>query len=341
MLSLPSGPANGTGTGTELRPGTAAHLHRMGTTDLMSRSSLVAMLIAVEILIVGMAIYAVHGIHQARGADFVAKSVTAIDAGTSPRITVDDSQSRVEVAVSRDGLVHVKDLSGSRSFFGDNPKIAQLQVTRTGDGVAILRPGAEDGGLHLQIGWFERRVEIDAPIGSHVEIARCAGAEITGIEGGVAVTSQDGRITLSDLRGAVSAKSDDGSIYATRVHGDDLTLYSADGRLSLTDVSASSIDAQTKDGSINAHGLAIAGGTQPRAVLHTADGSIRVALAAGADLTVDASTSDGKVTVDGTSYGNAGDGDSAQHTVRLGSGSGRLQLSSDDGSIHILTNGAV
>jgi DUF4097 and DUF4098 domain-containing protein YvlB len=307
----------------------------------MTRSSLVAMLIAVEVAIVGVAIYAVRGAHAVHAADFVAKPIAAIDAGTSPRIAVDDVDSRVVVAVSSDGLVHVKDLTSTGgAFFGDRLTVPQLDVKRVADGVSISRAESKDSGLHFQLGWSERRVEIDVPAGSHLDIARCAGAEISGITGGVAVASQDGRIRLSDLQGTVNAKSDDGSISASRIRGDALSLSSADGRLTLIDVSASSLDAQTKDGSIEARDLAITGGAQ-HAVLHTGDGSIRVALAARSDLTVDASTSDGKVIVDGQSFKNAGDGDSTQHTVRLGSGAGTLQLSSDDGSIHINTNGAV
>jgi DUF4097 and DUF4098 domain-containing protein YvlB len=306
----------------------------------MSRSSLVAMLVAVEVVIVGIALYVVGGVAHGHRVDFAAKSIAPVDAGTAPRVAVDDVDSRVIVAASNDGLVHVKDLTSAHgTFFNDRATVAQLDVKRTSDGVSISRP--ESNGVHLQLGWFERRIEVEVPPGSHVDVARCAGAEISGIVGGVAVTSQDGRIKLADLRGSVRAHSDDGSIYASRVRGDDLALQSNDGRLSLVDVSASSLDAQTKSGSIEARDLEIAGGTQPRAVLHTGDGSIRVALAPRADLTVDASTGDGSVSVDGQSYRDTGGGDAAQHTVRLGSGSGNLQLSSDDGSIHIVTNGAV
>ena len=56
-----------------------------GPEDIMSRSSLVAMLIAVEIAIVGIAVYAVRGAHSLHNADFVAKTIAPIDAGASPR----------------------------------------------------------------------------------------------------------------------------------------------------------------------------------------------------------------------------------------------------------------
>ncbi|MBV8373062.1 MAG: DUF4097 family beta strand repeat protein [Candidatus Eremiobacteraeota bacterium] len=286
----------------------------------MSRSALVAMLVAVEVLIVGMAVYVVRGACAMHHADYTAAAIAPVDAGAAPRITVDDVDSRVVVAASHDGLVHVKDLTSAHgAFFGERPSFAKLDVKRIPGGVAIAR--SESHGVRFQIGWSEQRVEIDAPAGSQLEIAHCAGAQVNGIEGGVAIMSQDGRIELADVSGTVRAHSDD-------------------GRIVLTNVAASTLDAQTKSGSIEAHNLSVAGGA-PRAVLHTDDGSIRVALAAGADLTVDASTNDGHVIVNGESYTNSGDGDSAQHTVRLGNGSGSLQLSSDDGSIHLTTNGAV
>ena len=304
----------------------------------MSRASIVAMLVAVEIAIVGIALYTVRNVASVHAAGFVAKTIAPLDAGSAPLVAIDDADSRVDVAPSSDGLVHVKDFTDVHgSFFGSHSSIAQLAVKRTTDGVSISRPSS--GSVNVAFWWSERRIEVDVPSGSRLEIARCSGAHVSGVEGGVVVASQDGRITLTDLRGTIQAKSDDGSITATRVRGDNLVLQSSDGHLKLEDVAASSLDAQTRDGSIEAHGLAIAGGAQ-HAVLHTGDGSIRVALATGADLTVDASTSDGHIDVDGNAASN-GDSDSAQRTVRVGNGSGSLQLSSGDGSIHLITNGAV
>jgi DUF4097 and DUF4098 domain-containing protein YvlB len=341
----------------------------------MSRSSIVAMLVAVEILIAGMAIYVIggsgrlghmHSVFAASGAhraDFVAAAVAPIDAGRSPHIAVDDRDSRIVVATSNDGLVHVKDLTRMEgTFFSDSRSIAQLHVAHTADSVSISRtPSADGWGAHFQIGFFEERVEIDVPAGAHVDIARSSGADVTGIEGGVAVRSQDGHITLANLRGTVDAHSDDGWISATGVHGDTLTMQSADGHLTLRDIAVSSLSARTEDGRITASELAISGGAQPRATLQSADGSVSVkgsfaaggayeisskdgsiqlGLAPGSDLTVDASTADGRIVVDGTTV-DRGDSDSTQHTIRLGSGSGSLRVSSSDGSIHITTNGAV
>jgi hypothetical protein len=340
----------------------------------MSRASLVAMLLAVEVLIAGMVVFVLggsgrwstfHGPLFAAGAhsiDFVAKPIAPLEAGSTPHIAVDDPESRIEVATSNDGLVHVKDLTSLHGAFFANhfSTPSQLEVKRTSDGVSISRPGSHRFGMAFQIGSFTRRVEIDVPVGSHIDIARCAGANVAGIQGNVDVRSQDGRITLADLQGSVDGRSDDGSISATRVRGDTLALQSADGRLTLNDVAVSSLNARTNNGRIEARDLTIAGGSQPRATLHSDDGSIhadgsfaaggsyemstnngsiRLGLARDADLTVSASTGDGKVLVDGSSFENSGD--AVTHTVRLGNGSGSLRLSSGDGSIHIQTNGAV
>ncbi|HEY1654761.1 MAG TPA: DUF4097 family beta strand repeat-containing protein [Candidatus Tumulicola sp.] len=329
----------------------------------MSRASIVGMLIAAEIVIVGIALFALHGgrrLHAMHEAAFTAKPIAAIAAGNAPRISADDPQSRIVVGTSSDGLVHVKDLTSDRGvLFSDRADVHQLEVKRTLDGVAISRPDSPGFGFAL-FGSIERRVEIDAPAGSHVDIARCAGADVSGIAGGVAVHSQDGRIALADLQGTVDGRSDSGSVSAIRVHGDSLALQSGDGHLSLRDVSVGALNARTDDGSIEASDVAVAGAS-PHAVLHsgdgsirldgsfapggtyevsTNDGSIRVGLPPNADLTVDASTADGRVLVDGSPF-ERGDGDAARHTVKLGNGSGNLRVSSDDGSIHILTNGAV
>ena len=294
------------------------------------------MLIAAEIVIVGMAIYAVGhggtsfaaGLHHI---DFAAARVTPISAGESPHVVVDDANSRVHVAVSSDALVHVRDLTEMRGGVFSSAKYPQLHVARTPDGVSIERPPAPDLSIAL-FGFSTQSIEVDLPAGAHLEIARCAGADVDGISGGVSVHSVDGHVTLTDLQGTVDARSDDGYLKATNVRGDRLAIESSDGRLTLQNVAVASLSATTRDGRIEAGDLNVSGD----ATLQTDDGSVRVSLAPNADLTIDASTRDGHVYVDGSS---SDDGDGAHRTIRLGSGTGHLKLASADGSIHISTNG--
>jgi hypothetical protein len=102
----------------------------------------------------------------------------------------------------------------------------------------------------------------------------------------------------------------------------------------LDDVSATQIDATTKDGSIRAHGVETAGGT-----LHTDDGTITLGLAPNVNLAIHARTNDGRLTLDGR-RATRSDDDSSTADYHVGTGGGSLEVSSQDGSIHITTNGA-
>jgi hypothetical protein len=293
------------------------------------------MLLAAEILIVGMAIFVVGGrgsfaagIH---GVDFSAASLAPVAAGAEPHIVIDDPNSRIHVGVSNDALVHIRDLTQIHGGIFSNRSYPQLRVTRTPDGVRIERPEVEQS--FFLFGFSRQAVEVDAPQGAHIEIARCAGADVSDISGGVSVHSVDGHVTLTDLQGSIDALSDDGYLAATNVNADRLAMESMDGHLALRNVTVGSLTGTTHDGRIEADGLSVT----RDATLQTDDDSVRLHLASNADLTVDASTRDGSISVDGNTFD--GSDDSAQHTIRLGTGTGHLKLATADGSIRIFTNG--
>jgi Putative adhesin len=302
----------------------------------MSRASIVGMLVAAEVLIAGMAIYSVGHGSRAFGAgmhriDFTGVAFGPVAAGAAPHVVVDDANSRVHVATSSDGQVHVRDLTHVRGAFFSSANYPQLRVTRTPDGVRIERPRAPDLSIDI-FGMSTQAIEVDVPPGSRLEIAQCAGADVYGIDGGVSVHSLDGHVTLTDLQGSIDAHSDDGYLQATNVHGDRLTMESSDGHLALANVTAASLVGTTRDGRIEADGLNVTGD----ATLQTNDGSVQARFAPDASVTVDASTSDGRISVDGSSFDHD---DSAQRTIRIGAGAGRMKLATDEGSIHIFTNG--
>lgn len=294
------------------------------------------MLIAAEILIIGMALYALgHGSRSfAAGmhrVEYSAVAIAPVDAGAAPRVAIDDADSRVNVGLSQDGLVHVRDLTDIHgAVFSSNP-YPQLRVARTPDGVSIERPSAERLSIAI-FGFSTQAIQVDVPVGARIEIARCAGARVSGVTGGVNVHSVDGHIALSDLQGTIQATSDDGYVSADNVRGDRLTIESEDGHLALKDVTVTSLVAQTHDGHIEAEGLSVSGD----ATMKTNDGPVRARFAPDANLTIDASTRDGSIAVDGATDSN----NSAQRTIRLGAGTGHMTLATDDGSIHIFTNGA-
>lgn len=302
----------------------------------MSRATVVAMLIAAEIAIVGMAIYTLGrggpsfaaGLHSA---DFAAAPIAPLAAGATPHVVVDDPNSRVVVDRSSDELVHVRDLTRMYGAIFSSGPYPRLSAVRTPDGVRIARPNGGRAAITI-FGISDQRIEVDVPPGARLEIARCEGANVTGLDGGVSVHSIEGHVTLSDLRGSVDARSDDGYISATNVRGDRLAMESMDGHLSLDNVTVASLVGTTRDGHIEARDLSVASD----ATLQTTDGGVRVRFAPGADVIVDASARDGRITVNGSSDNDS----SAQRTIRLGAGTGRMKVATDDGSIHITTNGA-
>jgi DUF4097 and DUF4098 domain-containing protein YvlB len=326
----------------------------------MSRAPVVAMLVAAEVLIAGMAIYVVGGSRPTfasgmHGVAFSAAPVAPIAAGMMPHVVIDDAASRVSVSVSSDEFVHVRDLTQMRGAIFSNSTYPQLSVTRTAGGVRIERPSTQHFSFTI-FGFSTEAIEVEVPSASHIEIARCSGADVNGITGGVNVQSQVGHIKLSNLGGSVDARSDEGYLSATNVRGDRLAMESSDGHLSLTDVTVGSLVGKTHEGRIEGTGLTIAGG-HPEAILHTDDGPVHVSgtfapdgsyelssnegsidlrLRRDADVAIEASTGEGRIAVDGSSMGRD---DSASRTIRLGAGSSSMKLATSDGSIHIFTNG--
>jgi len=268
----------------------------------MQRSSIVVALVAVEVAIVAIALYAI-GVGRPGSAmagmqhyDFSGKPFPALAAGAAPHVTIDDPQSGIDVKTSTDGSVHVTDLTNVRGLrFPGDSGIPPLNVTRTADGVSISRPYHH---RFFLMGMSEERIEVEVPAASRLEIGHCEGADVTGVTGGVYVRSQDGHIGLNDVKGSVDVHSDDGSI--------------------------------------RTHGLALTGNN----TMSTDDGRVELGFAPGADLNIEVSTDDGRITVDGNRVGRDGDDDTAHYTMRLGNGSGSLRATSRDGSIHITTNGA-
>ena len=317
-----------------------------------SRSTIIFTLVAVEVVIGGMILSALGLGHHTwgwgrnvqaatlRSAHFTAAAVAPIDAGERPHVVVDDPQSRIVVTVSSDGRVHVTDDTRIGGSAWSSSEVRQLQVTRTPDGVQIVRPGESHHTFFVLFGWSTRRVEIALPAGATLDVRSCSGADVAGLNGNVRVRSQDGHITLDTLSGDVDAASDDGSVQARNVHAHSVALATSDGHLSLDDVSAAALVAATNDGGIDARGLRLDGsGATGR--LHSDDGSIRLAFDGPGNLQVRAHTGDGRISVDGVRRSRSDDDDSSDGTFSLGDGSaGTLDVSTADGSISVTTNGA-
>ena len=335
-----------------------------------NRVALVAMLVAAEIFILGLAFYVVgggrsmaftHGMMHSgsmQHPSFTAHAVAPIAAGSHPVVYIDDANSGMTVSVSSDNLVHVEDrTSFGGAFWGKKPNIPQLAVSHDGNGVRIVRAAYEDNFFSIGFSNSREHIDIQAPAGAVLEIVRCSGATITGVEGGVNAVSQDGSLHLFNVRGTIVAHSNDGRIELRHAQAQSTELSSGDGRIVIDDVTTPSLVAKTADGRITATGLMMMGAS-PHATIHsndgyvslvgsfaengsydisTDDGHIDVALDAASNATVNASTNDGSIALDGHS---SGDDSANNRTLRVGNGSGAMRISTHDGNIHITTNGA-
>lgn len=187
--------------------------------------------------------------------NFTGKTLTPLAAGDTPHVTIDDPESAVVVKTSSDGMVHVMDMTNVQGLrFPGDSGIPPLGMTRTADGVAISRPYHQ---RFFLMGMSMERIEVELPEGSRLEIRQSMGADVTGVNGGVYVRSQDGHIGLNDVKGTVDAHSDDGSI---RTHGLALTgnntMTTDDGRIELGFAPGADLNVEvgTDDGRITVDG---------------------------------------------------------------------------------------
>ncbi|HVA29325.1 MAG TPA: DUF4097 family beta strand repeat-containing protein [Candidatus Baltobacteraceae bacterium] len=299
-----------------------------------SRTPLIAMLLAAELLIAGMVVYSLRGGHLASGfaglhsagaaGDFVAKTIAPIAVGNAPRVTIDDPDSGVSITASTDGMVHVKDDTYfSGMMWGTHGAYPQVKVTQDATGVHISR-ASYGGGWFSVMGDSRQHIEVQIPPAATLAIVHCDSAEIADLSGGtIAVHSDDGHIKASHVStDSLQLDTDDGSVEALN-----LALTGAAPLLKL----------HSNDGHIRASGRFPAGGNYD---LSTNDGHMYAELAPGSDVAIDASTSDGAIRVDGVRQRQFDHGDPASGTVRIGTGAAPMRLSTQDGSIDITTNGA-
>ncbi len=289
-----------------------------------NRVPLIAMLVAIEVVIVGVAVYMFSG-HGgtifAGGNGFHSVDVKApgaiapIAVGNSPRIVVDDSDDRVYVTVSNDRQVHVIDEHSYHGTIFGQSHVEPLKVERTSGGVSISR--ASGSGSSWSIGNLNEtnRIDVQVPADSVLAFNSCMGADITGVQGGVTAHAAGGSIQLNNVAGPIDLRDDDEFIAAHNVSGDTFNAHATEGRIELDGVTSTKIIASSNEGRIIA------------------------AIPAGTNAVVTARTADGHIVHDGTRVSRDDDSDVSTQTFTLGSGSGSISLTTDDGNITISTNG--
>lgn len=276
------------------------------------------MLVAVEVLVAGLCIWSVTGVTAPTWSgggfhrvDYVASPIAPIAAGDSPVVLIDDEDSYVIVSVSTDGLVHVTDKTVVHGWIAGADRAQVLTASRTPDGVLrIVRPPG-----HFAIGATEDKVLVAVPPMSRIQIIRADRCDISGIRNGASIHTNDGHITATD------------------VSGNAFDFDSGDGRITISNISFTGngphMHLHTGDGSVQISGIFTAPGANG---VDTGDGRVDVTALPGSNVTVNASTSGGSIAINGNRH--------AGSTLKAGTGDAAMTIHTEDGSIHITTNGA-
>jgi putative adhesin len=307
---------------------------------MISRSTVVGGLVVVELAIAGLAVGAVASPILAPPLFFgpptaaverTAAGQTLLDksfaAGTSPRVVVDLPAIPVIVEAGTTPAVRVVETLVRRGWVTGTP--SRLTAEQTPDGVRIHN--LDVGELNAIFGDVEHTVRVTVPAGAHVELATGDNITASGLRAKLVAHTHDGRVRVSDHEGDLDVATESGRVELTDVHGGAIDAVSHDGRIYLTRVGAERLAVHSDSGRIIGNGVrAVDGG------LTTADGRIEVSFTASSDATATVRTSDGHVRVSG--FPTVGDGDD-HSTVRLGSGRGHFEVTTESGHISI-TQGA-
>jgi hypothetical protein len=201
-------------------------------------------------------------------------------------------------------------------------------VEKTADGVAITGP---DGTI-VVAGSFDRRLDVVVPPGATLEVKNAGSTTVTGLHGDAMLHSDDGTIVVTGGRGLLTASTDNGRIEVSGVIASAVDLSTDDGRISLDRVVADDVSVTSDNGRIDVVRSLLRGGK-----IKTDDGRITLGLDPQSNVTVSAQASSGSVNAQAPlAATRASSDDDAPSVIRVGSGAGRLDVSSDDGIITVL-----
>ena len=210
----------------------------------------------------------------------------------------------------------------------------ELRVSATQDGnrvrVEVAKPER-----FINIGMSPSvSLKVSLPRTSDVEARSGDGSiAISDVSGQISLRTGDGSISGTSLRGVLAANTGDGSVALDGVSGR-VTAHTGDGSVRI-DGSMQAVNARTGDGSI-----VVRAGAESAAVedwvITTGDGGMTLELPDGFNAEVEASTGDGRISVEGLPIARTGaTTEEDELRGRLGSGGKVLKLRTGDGSIRL------
>jgi hypothetical protein len=293
----------------------------------ISRRTIVAMLLAIEIAIGGEAIVAVRSgqsdppavarldAPQGPPAALVAGApARTFTVGAHPVLTVDIGYADLTVLADAAGQIAVS-VSDSHAF-GMMPEHAPISARVDHDTIHIAATTSHDFSLG-----DDRMVTVRVPPNTTVTVVNAGDITANGLQATSSFHSVGrGSITIGDY--------DAPSLDAT-----------SSGRISLHQVSTNRLMATSTDDRVDGIALHVHDG------MIEGDGRVTLGFAPGTDTLVTAETDDGRVSIAGSaapttvSTGKRSDDDSASQTVRIGSATGHLDVHTSTGNITLTQEG--
>jgi len=304
------------------------------------RRTLITVFVVIELVIVGTMFRSVsfggngHFMRSMASTSIPADVHTTVATSLAPHVLIDDDDATIIVRATTGTNVTVDERT---VVHGSVSGVNALHVERTSDGVRIDR-GSEE---YIRVfGQFERTLTVSVPTATQLEIIAAKTANVDGLRGDASIHGDDGEITVNDHHGSLDVQADDGRVLLTNIEGADVSVKNDDGRVELTRVHAQSLNVRTNDGGVVARDLTVGNGT-----IAADDAAVDVQFAAGNNLTIDMTTSDGHVDiVPPLAASSDGDGDSDSDNkhaqLRIGNGGGHLDVSTNDGRITIAAESA-
>jgi hypothetical protein len=230
--------------------------------------------------------------------------------GAAPQLYVDIAYADLTIQRGDPSKIDVSLRSSDGIFEDKRPIVARAD----GDAIHISKAG--DGG------WAsgdDRMVTVIVPPETQVSVASGGDIKVSGLRATASINSVgSGSITVQDFDGP-------------RLHA------SSTGSILLQQVVATHLDATSTDHHIDGSALDVQDGTI------VSDGHVTLGFASGSNTLVNAATNDGKISIagfpDGASLASSSSDDSSSKTVRVGSGTGHLDVHANDGNITLTQEG--
>ena len=267
---------------------------------MTNRSLILASIVTLEVLIVAGMVAAIRGGNVAKwlappgqaaisGRNHLVEGGPhqTFDAGTHPSLNVDIGYADLTIRAGDPGQFDVSLSKGRTLSLGP---AAAITVRQSGETLNIEKPRGDI----LTTGDF-RRVTVLVPPGTHVDVAEAGDIQVYGLHGETSLKSVgSGKIRVEDFDGPA------------------LHVETSNGRILLSRVSTTHIDATANNDRFEGSALQLHDGTIE------SDGRAVLGFAPGADTLVSADGSSGNV-----------------RKVKIGAGSGRLDVHAGEGDVAI------